>query len=75
MPSNVYKTVLVAWLLILVSFAGVVRLPDVPKKLQPLKPVVRKPLESVVRYLGKRRGKQAYGDLRVSASLTYKMLL
>ncbi|KAL2098918.1 hypothetical protein ACEWY4_005398 [Coilia grayii] len=29
----------------------VVRLPDTPKKLQPLKPLVRKPLESVVRYL------------------------
>ncbi|KAG5265624.1 hypothetical protein AALO_G00244520 [Alosa alosa] len=29
----------------------VVRLPEIPKKLQPLKPLVRKPLESVVRYL------------------------
>lgn len=32
--------------------AGALRLPDRPKKPLPLKPVERKPLESVVRYLG-----------------------
>lgn len=31
---------------------GALRLPDSPKKPSPLKPVKRKPLESVVRYLG-----------------------
>lgn len=34
-------------------FSGAVRLPDTSKKLAALKQVERKPLESVVRYLGK----------------------
>lgn len=33
-------------------WTGALRLPDRPKKPLPLKPVERKPLESVVRYLG-----------------------
>lgn len=35
--------------------AGALRLPDGPKKPLSLKPVERKPLESVVRYLGKKK--------------------
>lgn len=34
---------------------GALRLPDGPKKPLPLKPVDRKPLESVVQYLGKKK--------------------
>ncbi len=34
---------------------GALRLPDGPKKPLSLKPVERKPLESVVRYLGKKK--------------------
>lgn len=35
-------------------FSGALRLPDGPKKPVALKPVERKPLESVVRYLGRK---------------------
>ena len=34
---------------------GALRVPEGPKKPSPLKPVERKPLESVVRYLGKKK--------------------
>lgn len=36
-------------------FSGALRLPDGPKKPVALKPVERKPLESVVRYLGRKQ--------------------
>lgn len=36
-------------------FSGALRLPDGPKKPVALKPVERKPLESVVQYLGRKQ--------------------